>query len=421
MRYAYTGRSAGAAVSGMLEGASAGAVADLLRARGVVPLRIEPTTGSNAAPPAQAASSAAGAPAEPRAWSLSWGKAKVSATDRLLFARQMHTLLRAGVPILAALAGLQESSESPTMRDTLADVRRSLESGQELSMALARHPKVFDVFYVSMVRVGEMTGRLDEVFLRLFQHLEFEIQMSQQVKSALRYPSFVIAAMVAAIGVINLLVVPAFADVFKNFGAELPLPTRLLIASSRFTLDYGWLLLLGGVGGFFALRAWIATPAGAMAWDHLRLRLPLAGKIVQKATLARFARSFALALKSGVPVERALAVVAQTADNVFVASRIDGLRQRIESGDTILRAARASGIFTPVVLQMIAVGEETGAIDEMMDEVAGLYGNDVQYELKTLSQQIEPILVAFLGVVVLILALGVFLPMWDLGRVSFKK
>ena len=351
----------------------------------------------------------------------SWRKGKVTATEKLLFARQLHTLLRSGVPILSALTGLQESSDGALMRQTLQQVRRSLESGQELSLALAQHPKVFDTFYVSMVRVGEMTGRLDEVFKRLFEHMEFEIFMRQQVKSALRYPSFVIIAMVAAIAVINLMVVPAFATVFSSFGADLPWATKLLIGSSRLTLEYGWALALGAVAGFFALRRWIATPAGRLAWDRLGLRLPLAGKIVQKATLARFARSFALALRSGVPVERALAVVAQTADNQFIASRIEQLREQVERGDTILRSAAAAGIFTPVVLQMIAVGEETGAVDELMDEVAGLYSNDVQYELKTLAQQVEPILVVFLGIVVLVLALGVFLPMWDLGRVAFKK
>jgi MSHA biogenesis protein MshG len=404
-QWSYTGRSAGTAVSGQLEAASAGAVAEQLLARGVTPLRIV----------------ASAVPQAGHDLFAHWRKGKVTATEQLLFARQLHTLLRAGVPILSALTGLQESSDGALMRQTLQQVRRSLESGQELSLALAQHPKVFDTFYVSMVRVGEMTGRLDEVFKRLFEHMEFEIFMRQQVRSALRYPSFVIIAMAAAIAVINLMVVPAFATVFSSFGADLPWATRLLIGSSRFTLEYGWALALGAVVAFFVLRRWIATPAGRLAWDRLGLRLPLAGKIVQKATLARFARSFALALRSGVPVERALAVVAQTADNQFIASRIEQLREQVERGDTILRSAAAAGIFTPVVLQMIAVGEETGAVDELMDEVAGLYSNDVQYELKTLSQQIEPVLVVLLGVVVLVLALGVFLPMWDLGRVAFKK
>jgi MSHA biogenesis protein MshG len=175
------------------------------------------------------------------------------------------------------------------------------------------------------------------------------------------------------------------------------------------------------VGTGLGLRRWIVTPEGRLAWDRWILGLPLAGNIVQKATLSRFARSFSLALKSGVPIEQTLAIVAQTVDNAWIGRKVDGMREAVERGDTILRAAVASGVFTPVVLQMIAVGEETGAVDELMDEIATLYTNDVQYELKTLSQQIEPILIAFLGVMVLVLALGVFLPMWDLGRVSLKK
>jgi MSHA biogenesis protein MshG len=307
------------------------------------------------------------------------------------------------------------------MKQTLANVRHSLESGIELSICFAQQGGVFDNFYVSMVRVGEMTGRLDDIFMRLFKHLEFEQFMRQQVKAAIRYPSFVVIAMAVAVGVINSLVVPAFASVFKNFHAELPLATRLLVASSDFTLHYGWLVGLGAVAGAFALRRWIHTPAGRQAWDGFKLRLPLAGRIVQKATLSRFARSFALALKSGVPIEQALSVVAQTVDNAHITRKLEAMREAVERGDTILRAAAASGVFTPVVLQMIAVGEETGAIDELMEEIAELYSNDVQYELKTLSQQIEPILIIFLGALVLLLALGVFLPLWDLGRVALKK
>ena len=220
--------------------------------------------------------------------------------------------------------------------------------------------------------------------------------------------------------VINLMVIPAFATVFKSFGAELPLATRILVATSNATINYGWLMALALVALVFGLRHWIATPEGRLTFDHWKLRAPLAGKIILKATLARFARSFALSLKSGVPVEQALTVVAQTVDNAHMAKKVEGMRTSVERGETILRAAINTGVFTPVVLQMIAVGEETGSVDELMDEVAELYTNDVQYDLKTLSQQIEPILIIFLGVLVLVLALGVFLPVWDLGRVAFK-
>ena len=409
-RYAYTGRAASGAVSGELDGIDASAVATLLQSRGVTPLQILASTGKASQPP----------------FSTDLGlhklfEPKVKPADVMLFSRQLHTLLRAGVPILRALAGLQESAVNPAMKKTLAAVRASLESGIELSVCFAQQGGVFDHFYVAMVRVGEMTGRLDEIFMRLFKHIEFEQFMRQQVRSAVRYPSFVITAMAVAVGVINALVIPAFADVFKSFNAELPLATRLLVASSQFTLNYGWAMGGASVAGFFGLRRWIAMPAGRLAWDRLRLRLPLAGPIVQKATLSRFARSLSLALKSGVPVEQALSVVAQTVDNAYISHKVDAMREAVERGDTILRSAMASGIFTPVVLQMIAVGEETGAVDELMEEIAELYTNEVQYELKTLSQQIEPILIVFLGALVLLLALGVFLPLWDLGRVSLKK
>ena len=405
LKFAYTGRAAGQPVEGELEAPDAASVARLLQGRGVVPLTIRAL--------AEGPQAAEGG--------LQFVKPQVRTTDLLLFSRQLHTLLRSGVPILRALGGLQDSSVNPAMKTTLAEVRHSLESGIELSKCLAQHPKAFDAFYVAMVRVGEMTGRLDTVFMRLFEHVEFEHLMQQQVKSALRYPGFVVAAMVVAVGVINLMVIPAFAEVFKAFNAELPWATRWLLGMSAFTLQWGWAIGAGVVASFFAARAWVRQPAGRLRWDRWKLHLPLAGAIVQKATLARFARSFALALKSGVPIEQALQVVAMTVDNAHIGRKVEAMRDSVARGESILRAATGTGVFTPVVLQMIGVGEETGAVDELMEEIAQLYDNEVQYELKALSQQIEPILIVFLGVMVLVLALGVFLPLWDLGSVALKK
>lgn len=434
MNYAYTGRSGanGAnAVNGVLDGTSAGAVADTLRARGVTPLTIKAVAGGKpaGAGSAAAAGSAAGLAATLRAWLPAdlanfsfeqWMQPKVQAVDILLFSRQLHTLLKAGVPILRALAGLEESAPSERMKSTLQQVRNSLGSGIDLSMSLAQHPGVFDGFYVALVRVGEMTGRLEEVFMRLFHHIEFEIFMGQQIKSALRYPMFVMGAMAAGIGVVNVMVIPAFATVFKSFGAELPLATRILMGTSEFTINYGAYLVVAAAIGSWALRRWVATPAGRLTWDRTKLRLPLAGKIIRKGMLARFARSLALSLKSGVPVEQALQIVAQTVENSYLSKKIEAMRDSIERGESILQSASASGVFTPIVLQMISVGEESGTVDEMMNEVGELYTNEVQYELKTLGQQIEPIMIIFLGLVVLVLALGVFLPVWDLGRVALK-
>jgi MSHA biogenesis protein MshG len=408
--FAYRGRNgAGEIVQGVLEGATAGAIADQLSGSGVVPMEIKATT---------AAADKAGSGA---AFEINLFKQKVEHMDVLLFSRQIHTLLRAGVPIMRALAGLQESSANPAMREVLQDVRDSLDSGREMSMALARHPKVFSPFYLSMVRVGEMTGRLEEVFIRLFDHLAFERFMKDQVKSALRYPSFVVAAMAIAIVIVNIFVIPAFAKVFKGFGAELPLMTRMLIGFSDFMLAWWPALLVGIIAAVFGFNTWRRTPAGRYTWDRFKLTIPIAGKIVRKATLARFAASFALASRSGVPIIQALTNVAETVDNAYISAKVEKMRDGVERGESILRTSIAAAIFTPVVLQMIAVGEESGALDDMMKEVADMYQSEVEYELKTLAQQIEPILIVALGIMVLILALGIFLPLWDLGKVTMKK
>jgi len=269
--------------------------------------------------------------------------------------------------------------------------------------------------------VGATTGMLEDVFIRLFEHLDFERFMREQVKSALRYPMFVVIAMAIAIVIINLFVIPAFAQVFKGFGAELPLMTRVLIGFSDFMVAWWPALLAGLVLAIMGFRLWVATPRGRYDWEALALRIPVAGKIVRKAGLARFARSFALGMKSGVPVMMALSNSAQTVGNSYLARHIERMREGVERGESVLRAGISVGIFTPVVLQMIAVGEESGSLDDMLEEIGQLYQREVEYELKTLGAQIEPILIVALGILVLILALGVFLPMWDLGKVAFGR
>lgn len=403
-KFAYRGRrSDGEKVTGVLEGTTASAVADLLLGQGITPITIDVAASGG------------------REIRLNLFQPKVGHIDLLLFSRQLHTLLKAGVPIMRALTGLQESAINPAMKTVIKDVRESLEAGRELSVSLARHPRVFSPFYISMVRVGEATGLLEEIFLRLFNHLEFERYMREQVKSALRYPMFVVIAMAVAIVVVNLFVIPAFAKVFKGFGAELPLMTRILLGFSDFMVAQWPAMLIGLVAAVFAFRAWVGTPKGRFQWEGIALRFPIAGKILHKAALARFARSFALGTRSGVPVMQALSNSAQTVDNSYIARRIEGMRETVERGESVLRSAIAAGIFTPIVLQMIAVGEESGALDDMMDEVGEMYQSEVEYELKTLGQQIEPILIVTLGILVLILALGVFLPMWDLGKVAVGK
>jgi MSHA biogenesis protein MshG len=328
--------------------------------------------------------------------------------------------MKSGVPIMQALAGLQESSANPAFKDVIKDLRESLDAGRELSQALAQHPKLFNSFYVAMVRVGESTGKLEEVFIRLFRHIEFQSFMRDQVKSALRYPIFVILAMIIAMGVINVFVIPAFAQVFKGFNADLPLMTRVLIGFSNWTVKWWPALLLAGIGGVFGFRAMLANKQGRYHWDRIKLKFPIAGRIVLRATLARLARSLSLGLRSGVSAVHAMSLTAQTVENDFIAAKLEEMRTGIERGESILRTAVKSKVFTPVVLQMIMVGEETGALDDMMEEIAEMYQREVEYDLKSLSAQIEPILITFLGAMVLVLALGVFLPLWDLGKTMIK-
>lgn len=405
--FAYKGRNGrGEAVQGVLEGADSGAVAGQLFGIGVVPTEISPS-----APPST----------EDSGFSLSFRKQKVTHIEVLLFSRQMYTLLKAGVPIMGALKGLEESTENPRFAEVVRDLRESLDTGRELSASLARHPEVFGQFYTAMVSVGEGTGRLEEVFLRLFHHLEFEKFMRDQVKSAIRYPTFVVVTMGIAIVIINIWVIPAFAKIYAGFKAELPMMTKLLIGFSNFMVEYWPFMLVGLVGAIFGFRAWANTAAGRMQWDRMKLRIPVAGQIILKATLARFARSFSLAFRSGVPVTSGLSLVANTVDNVYVSERIIRMREGVERGESVLRTARDTGVFTPVVLQMIAVGEETGALDDLTGEIADLYQREVEYDLKNLSSQIEPILIIMLGILVLILALGVFLPIWDLGSAAMPK
>ena len=397
----------GELVTGTLEGADASVIADQLMNTGVTPVDISTSRRISAT--------------EAPDWWKKLNRRKVSLLDLMLFSRQMYTLLKAGVPILKALAGLQESAVNPTMIEVIKDIRVSLDSGRELSASMRRHPDVFSYFYVSLVRVGELTGQLENVFLRLYHHLEFEKEIREAIRAAVRYPIFVVCAMAGAIVIVNLFVIPAFAKVYSGFKAELPFLTKLLINFSNFMVETWYLQLAVLIGAVFAFRAWIATRAGKYTWDRYKLKIPIAGKILLKATLARFARSFSLALQSGVPVVQALSTVALVVDNDYIGHRIEQMRDGVERGESVLRTAVAAGIFTTIVLQMIAVGDETGELDSLLREVADLYENDVEYEVKTLSQQIEPILIIGLGGLVLVLALGVFLPIWDLGKAAIAK
>lgn len=346
------------------------------------------------------------------------GQGSLTPTDLLLFTRQLGTMVRAGLPLMQALNGMQKSSGNPKLAKLLGKLREDLDQGLELSAAMAHHPEFFDDYYVSMIRVGEGAGRLEEVFTRLFAQLEFERDMRQKIKSALRYPSFVVIAIAIAIGILTVFVIPVFAKVYAGMKVELPLLTRLLLAVSDFAVNWWW-AVLGLMGAaFYGFVLALKQPKYKYRWDKHKLRLPLIGGIFNKAGIARFCLSFSIACKSGVPIDQAFTLVAKVVDNAFFERRIKGMREGITRGETMLQIAQGAGIFKPMELQMIAVGEATGEMEKMMEQVAQMYQEELQYEVGRLGDAIEPILLAVMGGLVLVLMLGIFLPLWDLGQLA---
>lgn len=401
--FSYTARSAaGEKVDGVLDTPDLAALADALTARGLMLVRAAPREAS-------AGDSLTG-----------WLKPRVGSLDVLMFCRQLATLLKAGVPLLRALKGLEESAANRRFAALLQDLQQQLASGRELSGSMKTLP-LFSSYIVSMVRVGEATGRLPEVFRGLASQLQFERDIREAVRGALRYPLFVLAAAVAALMAVNLFVIPAFAKVYKGLNAELPLLTRLVMGASDFLLAW-WPVTLGGtvLAAVLGVTA-VQRPLGRRLWDGLLLRLPVFGGLVHRAALARFTKSFGLALGAGVPVVTALEAANETTGNVVLSERIGHIKAAAERGESLARAARATGVFTPTVLQMISVGEESGALAEMMNEVADHSQREVEHAARGLAAQIEPLLVIALGGAVLLFALGVFLPLWDLSRVAIRN
>ncbi|MBL1276582.1 MAG: type II secretion system F family protein [Ectothiorhodospiraceae bacterium] len=394
----------GDSIEGSIEAVSSDAVASQLLESGITPIEIEVAkTGA--------------------ATEINLGDLfveKVTDTDIVQFSRQMHSLTKAGVPLLSALHGLSQSTKNKTLAEAIKNITVSLEAGRDLATSFSEQPTIFSLFYVSMIRIGETTGKLDEIFIQLARYLERDRRTRAQIKSALRYPSFVLIAISIAVAIINLFVIPTFASVFAKFGSELPWATLILLESSNFTVAH-WPVLLGIlIAVFFGVKQYIKTDEGRYRWDKYKLKVPIVGEIIYRATMARFCRLFAISTGAGVPLITALTVVAKALDNAYVEERILGMQTGIERGESITRTAGATGLFDGLVMQMMAVGEETGAIDSLLSEVAEFYEAEVENDIDKLSARIEPILTVFIAGIVLVLALGVFLPMWNLADVAIK-
>lgn len=395
----YQGRNLdGSKVSGNVEASSAELAAEALMAKGVIPTDLREGKKS------------AGLNLDLKALFTP----AVPLDVLVIFCRQMYSLTKAGVPLLRSMKGLTQNCSNKQLKEALEDVTVELTNGRSLSASMQLHPEVFSPLFVSMLSVGENTGRLDDALLQLANYYEQELETRKRIKTAMRYPTFVISFIVLAMFILNVKVIPQFSSMFSRFGVDLPLPTRILIATSDFFVNY-WALMLAAIfGGLFVFRTWLQTAEGREKWDKIRLRMPVVGGIVNRAQLARFSRTFALMLKAGVPLNQSLSLSAEALDNKFLEARLLEMKASIEAGSSISNTAIATGIFTPLVIQMLSVGEETGRIDELLIEVADFYDREVDYDLKTLTARIEPFLLVVVAGMVLILALGIFLPMWGM-------
>ena len=343
---------------------------------------------------------------------------KVSIEELLMFTRQMAALSRSGIPVTRAIAGILASLENPLMIKALQDTTSQLESGRSLSMAFARHPKVFSNLYISMIQVGENTGRLDEAFAMMGNYIDRNRKMQNNISAAVRYPTTVVIAIAIAMGIVNLFVIPKFASFFEANSLELPWQTVFLLNMSNFFVDNWMFLLLVMIGALVMFKRYIATVDGRLKWHHFMLKIPIIGNILLRAFLARFARSFAMAYSAGVPIVQAMGVISRSVGNDFIAKNVADMREGIERGETLTLTAHRTNMFTPVVMQMFSVGEEAGNLEEMMTYIADFYEEEVDYDIKTLSDKIEPLIYVFVGLMVLILAMGIFVPMWDITQLA---
>ena len=398
-QFSYKARkSDGELATGVLEAPDASTVAQILTGRSFTPIEITQDSQAQYNSLSQ----------------ISFLTPKITIDDLVIFSRQMYSLAKSGIPILRAVRGLADTTKSKRMAVALNDVADQLERGRTFSSALNKHRHVFGQLFVSIVHVGENTGKLDDSFLQLSFYLTRDQETRKQIKAATRYPTFVIIAIVIAIVILNIAVIPIFADMFLSFGAELPLMTRILLATSDFFMTKWQYLLMGIALTIFTIGRYLNSKDGRYKWDRAKLKLPVVGSIFERTLLGRFARSFSMMLTSGVPLTSALNLVAEAVNNTFMAERILGMRKNIEKGESLSRVASSSKLFTPLVLQMISVGEETGRVDELLAEVAEFYEREVDYDLKSLTSKIEPILISVVAGIVLVLALGIFSPMWDM-------
>lgn len=346
------------------------------------------------------------------------GKGKVGSNDLMLFSRQLSTLVSAGVPIVQGLAILESQAENPAFKEVLGDVKSDIESGLSISDALKKHPNAFPDLYCAMVKAGELGGILDTILERLTSYLESSEGLKAKVKSAMMYPGIVLSICALVTVFLFVFVIPTFKNIFESFGAELPLPTQLVIGISDW-MKAQWYIVAGApVAGWKGFNKFYATPKGQKFVDGKVLSLPIFGPILKKVAVARFTRTLGTLLKSGVPIMQALETVAQTAGNVVIAEAVLQTRESIREGGHLSDPLKKSGLFPNMVTSMISVGEETGALDIMLNKIADFYDSEVDAAVKGLTSMIEPIVIVVMGLIIGTIVIAMFMPMFSMGELA---
>jgi type IV pilus assembly protein PilC len=342
---------------------------------------------------------------------------KVALADLVIFTRQLATMIDAGLAMVGSLQGLAEQTTNKVMRDVIKDVCARVEAGDSFSEALQKHPKAFNRLYVAMVGAGEKGGLLAEILARLATYLENTARLRKKVKAALMYPTVVSVVAVLITTFLLVKVVPVFGDVYSGFGAKLPAPTQYLINISNFIKSYILYFIVVGGGAVWGWIYFIKTPAGREFWDSRRIKLPLFGPIAHKICLARFTRTLASLVRSGVPILEVLHIVSQTVGNVVMEKAIKAAASDIERGQSISSSLSKHPVFPSMVIRMITAGEQTGKIDNMLERISDFLDEEIETVLSGLTAMIEPILIVFLGVVIGGMVICMFLPIFKLGEV----
>jgi len=396
--FAYKVRDkAGKMVSGTLEADSQALVVTRLKQMGFSPLLVEEQKANLGK----------------KELHMPWGN-RVKSKDLAVFSRQFATMINSGLSLLRALNILAEQTENTKLAATIADVRSEIEKGSSLSAGLSKHPKVFKRLYVAMIRAGEIGGVLDSVLLRLAENLEKEVALKQKIKSAMTYPTVVFCMVLLILSGMLMFVVPTFKNLYRDLGGQLPLPTRVLIGLSDTAKKFWYVVVALIGGGAYGIKRWVATDKGRGAWDAMKLRAPIFGSLVHKTALSRFSRTLSVLMRSGVPILQSLDIVRETVNNTVMSNALSDVALAVKEGESIARPLERHPVFPPMVVQMIAVGEETGALDTMLAKISDFYDQEVEATVDALTSLIEPVLIAVMGVAVGGMVIALYMPMFNI-------